>query len=141
MKFKKHRDVNDPVLATDGSAGYDLFLPNDYEVVTVRSQQTEKIMLGISMEIPKGYVGLLLPRSSTGCSGLALQNTCGVIDSDFRNEAQARVRGWHPTNDIVIKPGERFVQLVVVSCLTTPVEIVDELTSTDRTGGFGSTNK
>ncbi len=140
MKFKKHCEVKDPVLATDGSAGYDLHLPYN-QSVCIHPKQTHKIMLGISMEIPKGYVGLLLPRSSTGCSGLALQNTCGIIDSDFRHEAQARVRGWHPTNDIVIKPGDRFVQLVVVPCLTTPVEIVDELSSTDRTGGFGSTNK
>lgn len=141
MKFKKHCDVNDPILATEGAAGYDLFLPNDHPTVVLRPKQTTKIMLGLSMQIPKGYVGFLLPRSSTGCSGLALQNTCGVIDSDFTQEAQARIRDWHEANEITIKPGEKFVQLVVVPCLTTPVEIVDSIEETGRTGGFGSTGK
>lgn len=138
MKFKKHRDVNDPVLATEGSAGYDLFLPNDHEEIVLHPKQTYKILLGIAVEIPKFHVGLLLPRSSTGCSGLSLQNTCGVIDSDFRDPMQIRARNWHETQDVVIKPGERFAQLVVVPYLNTKVEIVDNLSETDRLGGFGS---
>ena len=142
MKFKKVRDVETPLLASEGAAGYDLFLPNDAEKVVVHPKQSYTIFTGIQVEIPKFHVGFLLPRSSTGCKGMVLQNTLGVIDSDFRNELQARIRCWSETEDLVINPGERFAQLVVVPCLTTSVELVEELSSTERgEGGFGSTGK
>lgn len=36
---------------------------------------------GLAMEIPKGYVGLLFPRSSNSKKDLQLCNSIGVIDS------------------------------------------------------------
>lgn len=141
MKFQKTRDVKEPIIATKSSAGYDLHLPNDHERIVLHPKQTFKVMTGLKVEIPVGFAGFLLPRSSSGCSGLQLQNTCGVIDSDFRDEIQARIRNWSETEDMVINPGERFVQLVVVPIHNSGVEIVDELSTTERTGGFGSTGK
>ena len=127
-------------MSDEGAAGYDIHLPNDHDRVVIHPKQTYKIMTGLKVDIPKGYAGLLLPRSSTGCAGLALQNTAGLIDSDFKMEIQARIRNWSETEDLVINPGERFVQLVVVPVLTDGVEIVDEVEQNGR-GGFGSSGK
>lgn len=140
MKFEKTRDVKDPLLGSAGAAGYDLHLPNDHERVVLHPKQSAKIMTGLKVDIPFGFVGLLLPRSSTGCAGLALQNTTGVIDSDYKMEVQVRARNWSETEDLVINQGERFVQLVVVPHLATPVEIVDGVEQNGR-GGFGSSGK
>lgn len=140
MQFEKTRNVKDPILSTAGSAGYDLHLPCDHDTIVIHPKQTYKIMTGLKVDIPKFCTGFLLPRSSTGCSGLILQNSIGVIDSDFKMEVQARIRNWHETEDLVIKPGERFVQLVVVPVITSDVEIVDSIEQNGR-GGFGSSGK
>lgn len=141
MNFKKLRDVKTPLLATDGSAGYDLYLPEDSYPLVIHPKQTYKIMTGVAVAIPKFNVGFLLPRSSTGCAGMTLQNSIGVIDSDYKQEIQARIRNWSETEDLVINPGERFAQLVVTNCITTEVQVVDEFNSAGRVGGFGSSGK
>ncbi len=41
---------------------------------------------GLAMEIPKGFVGLLFPRSSNSKKDLILANSIGVIDSGYRGE-------------------------------------------------------
>lgn len=139
MKFQLVKDVTAPSLATEGAAGYDLYLPKCSSKVVVHPKQTETIYTGVKVQIPKFHVGFLLPRSSTGCKGLSLQNSMGVIDSDFTGEVQVRCRNWNELDDLVINPDERFAQLVVVPCLNTPVEIVEELSETSRgSGGFGS---
>ena len=127
----------DPKVATDGAAGFDLYANevaqmHDYSVIRT----------GVHVEIPTGWTGLLIPRSSWGSKGWTLANTVGVIDSDYRGEiiVQAKrdtTKGW-----MTIRPGDRIVQLVVVRCDTRAekVDAVTDLTSTARgDGGFGST--
>jgi dUTP pyrophosphatase len=138
IKFKKtHPDAIIPTIATDGSAGFDLTAISDPiydEEYGVYSYDT-----GIAMEIPKGYVGLLVPRSSVYKTGLSLCNSCGIIDSDFRGSVSfkfyqmlVRDEGCWP------KKGDRMGQLVVVPCLTLSEEVT-ELSDTARgQGGFGS---
>lgn len=41
---------------------------------------------GLAFEIPKGYVGLLFPRSSVYKQDQALTNCVGVLDSGYRGE-------------------------------------------------------
>lgn len=100
------------------------------------------IGLGFAAAIPPFHVGILLPRSSTGAKhGLELNNTCGVIDSDYRGEWKAALRtksglqySW--------AAGERLLQFIVVPVAVLTLTQVDSLDSTDRgSGGFGSTGK
>ena len=70
-----------PKRATDGSAGYDLYSAED----KILLPGTRKLVsTGVTMEIPDGYYGQVLPRS-----GLALRSglmtMAGVIDSDYRS--------------------------------------------------------
>ena len=67
LRFKKvHPLAKTPYRATDGSAGFDLYAVSR-EVI---NKKTVKYDTGIAFEIPKGYVGLLFPRSSVIKKGL-----------------------------------------------------------------------
>ena len=124
-----------PQTATDGSAGLDLFVNNI-------SNDQLTLGTGVHVEIPEGFVGLVLPRSSWGLKGFQLSNTCGVIDSDYRGEIKL-ARDIHPTKGhLRIKVGDRVAQMIVVPCMTVAYEVpqLSDLTSTERgDGGFGST--
>ena len=98
--------------------------------------------LGFAASIPQGYAGLLLPRSGVGSRyGLELNNTCGVIDADYRGEWMASLR----TKSGLIttwEKGDRVIQCVVVPTYSITPVLVDELDSTERgEGGFGSSGK
>jgi len=124
-----------PETATDGSAGLDLF------VNSIDHNRTE-IGTGVHVEIPHGYVGILLPRSSWGVKGFKLANTAGVIDSDYRGEIKI-VRDLHPTKGhLDVRAGDKVAQLVVVPCMTATHRCyaLSDLSETARAdGGFGST--
>lgn len=134
-----------PKVATDGAAGIDLY-NNDRDFI-VSEGQSHKINTKTSVEIPKGYVGLVIVRSGLGFKGLDLINSVGVIDSDYRGEIAVKVilhsnnnKPMYDKNVMVIKKGERFAQLVIVPYYKANLEFVDELTDTERgDGGFGST--
>lgn len=123
-----------PSVATDGASGLDLCVQ---KIVDDNVLHT-----GVHVEIPVGFTGLLVPRSSWGDRGWRLKNTVGIIDSDYRGEIII-----HATKDAVvgfssIRPGDRVCQLVVVRACSeyTPVKSLGDLSETTRgTGGFGST--
>ena len=122
------------------SAGYDLKLQED---VVLNSKIDNVIHLGFVTEIPEGYCGLLLMRSSAGLKGIKLLNTVGVIDSDYRGEWIAHLdveAGGTVYRELAYKRGDRILQAVFVPVLQTELSLVTELSETERgTGGFGST--
>ena len=119
---------DDLTQGTVASAGLDL---------SVYSIDDEVIGTGIFAEIPLGWVGLVVPRSSIGRKGFRLKNTLGVIDSDYRGEIKLAYEGFRP------EPGQRVAQLILVPHYVGAVErmaSIDDLNNTARgTGGFGST--
>jgi dUTP pyrophosphatase len=92
---------------------------------------------GIYCQIPTGWVGLVVPRSSLGLKGFRLRNTLGVIDSDYRGEIKLAYEGYTP------ELGDRVAQLVLVPHYVGNVErmvSMDDLKDSSRgDGGFGST--
>lgn len=132
-----------PQRQTEFSAGYDLSACCD-EPITVKSGQTVKVHTGVAMEIDgdKNTVGLIYARSGIATKfGIAPANCVGVIDWDYRGELIVALHN-SSENDFVINHGERIAQLVLAPVFTPEVEVVDELSDTDRgAGGFGSTNK
>ena len=138
MKVKLQGGATAPKYAKDGDAGLDL-CSRDHAIL----YPGEKLNIGtgVHVAIPRFHVGLLVPRSGLGGRGLTLRNTVGVIDSGYRGEVIAMCvnNGEDP---ISIQKGERFAQLVVVPFLSVPVEVVDELDSTERgETGFGSSGQ
>jgi dUTP pyrophosphatase len=140
-----------PTYAKDGDAGMDVI------ATSIISDTPTQITygLGIALEIPKGFVGLVFPRSSIRKTGLQLSNSVGVIDSGYRGELQAtfnklfggeamydemKVKEIQP-NDFY-KVGDRVAQIMIIPHPPIEFEEADELSDTERgEGGFGSTGK
>lgn len=137
MKFKPLcSNFQPPVKGSKAAGGYDLFMPVAGEATpgTVTS-----VGLGFAAEVPVGYVALLLPRSSTGGKfGVELNNTCGIIDADYRGEWIAKIKTKNQAH-FAWKAGERVLQFLLVPVLDVEIEVVDQLDGTERgEGGFGS---
>lgn len=95
---------------------------------------------GVAVQIPDGWFGHVVPRSSLGKRRLMIANTCGVIDSDYRGTIKMNLVNFGG-EDQVIENFERLCQLVIVPHLNpNDIEVVDELEDSERgVGGFGST--
>lgn len=100
------------------------------------------VKLGFAAKIPEGHVGLLLPRSGVGAKqGLSLNNTCGVIDADYRGEWMACLRVQN-NKPVEWEAGDRLVQVLIVPVRTPTLHIVEDLDATSRgEGGFGHSGK
>ena len=87
--------------------------------------------LGFSIDIPNGYVGLILPRSSMNLKGA--YSAIGVIDSGYAGEVKAIIKNAE------IKKGDKICQLLIIP---TPIpELVIDLDNSRGTKGFGSTGR
>ena len=139
---KLHADAVVPSYATEFSAGADLYALPEEDSVTVLPGQTVFFPTGLSIEIPRGYAGLVYARSGLACKkGLAPANKVGVIDSDYRGEILVALHN-HSDSAITVNRGERIAQLVITPCLHADFNLCEELSDTVRgEGGFGSTGK
>lgn len=127
-----------PTKASDKAGAFDIFMPE----AGIANGTSQLVGLGFAAAVPEGHVGLLLPRSSSGAKhGLELNNTCGVIDSDYRGEWKAAMR---TKSGVPFKweAGDRVLQFMLVPVANITLTQVDSLDETARgTGGFGSTGK
>ena len=130
-----------PTFGSREAAGADLYACLE-EPVTIEPGKTVFLPTGLSMALPKGYVGLVYARSGLACKqGLAPANKVGVIDSDYRGEFMIALHN-HGTEARVVEHGDRIAQLVVTPVIQADYYEADTLDETSRgTGGFGSTGK
>lgn len=136
-----YENISLPKRATTGSAGYDFYSPIAF---TLKPGETIKIPTGIRCFIQEGWFLSIYPRSGLGFKyRLQLNNTVGIIDSDYfnsSNEGHIFIKITNDSNEnktVEIKAGEGFAQGIF-----TAFGIVedDDVTSL-RDGGFGSTTK
>lgn len=97
---------------------------------------------GLAFEIPKGYVGLVYPRSSNRKTDCYMPNSVGVIDSGFRNEVLVTFKDKDMAH--AIQPpynvGDRIAQIIIMPYPQIELEEADELSESNRgKGGHGST--
>ena len=124
-----------PTYAKDGDAGMDLVITS----IITKNLGDVTYGFGIALEIPKGFVGLVFPRSSIRKTDLILSNSVGVIDSGYRGEIQATFKR---SGVYVYAVGDRGAQIMIIPHPPIEFEEVDELSDTERgDGGFGSTGK
>jgi dUTP pyrophosphatase len=132
-KLAEHAPL--PTYATEGAAALDI-KAIDYRYDS--DYGFHEYGTGLSIEIPKGYVGLLFPRSSITKTAFTLGNCVGVIDSDYRGELLFRFREVKELNFYEV--GDKIGQLMIVPYPKIELEEVENLTETERgEGGFGST--
>ena len=127
-----------PTYAKEGDAGMDVI------ATSIISDTPTQITygLGIALEIPKGFVGLVFPRSSIRKTGLQLSNSVGVIDSGYRGELQATFNKTRGFGSIDYNIGDKIAQIIIIPYPPIQFEEVEELNNTERgEGGFGSTGK
>ena len=128
-----------PRRATSGSAGYDFFAPVGFELPAGGSI---KIPTGVRALMEDGWVLTLYPRSGLGFKfRFQLDNTVGVIDSDYRGEIFVALHN-HGGAAQTVEHGERVAQLVLTPYVAAQFQAVESLDDTARgAGGFGSTGK
>jgi dUTP pyrophosphatase len=137
MNFQaKHPNFKLPVRASDKAGGLDLFMP---ESGNLCNELVTTVPLGFAAEVPEGHVALILPRSGTGGKyGVELNNTCGVIDSDYRDEWVAKLSVKRGA-DFHWNAGDRVLQVLIVPILQVNPVLAPALSLSERKGGFGST--
>ena len=114
---------------SDGAAAIDIY------ALPTKNGYFDGYKTGIAVEIPEGYVGIIVPRSSTGIKGYTIKNTIGVIDSDYRGEIKLHL--FVPVTQKI-----RVAQMLIMPCPQFNIEFVESLSETDRgEGGFGSTGQ
>lgn len=135
LKFKVLDGGTLPTRAHREDAGFDLYSP--IELFTLAHVQSRIIRLKVCVEIPKGYVGFIMGRSSLHKKGIICLT--GVIDSGYTGEIAVVLNA---VDDYLnIKKGDRIAQLVIAKLADIDeVVAVDSLEDSERgAGGFGST--
>lgn len=139
LKIKLKNGDLTPVVGSVGAAGMDLRA--DTKEVLIEAGKEYSFCTGVAIEIPKGWAGLVTPRSGLGVNkGMTLKNTVGVIDSDFRGYIKVTCTF---TETFWMSAYERIAQMVVVPHYpVTELLVVSKLASTDRgDAGFGSSGR
>ena len=124
-----------PTRATEGSAGYDLYSCNNYEI---KSRSQILVDTGVKMKIPQGYYARIAPRS--GLSWKKFTDVgAGVIDSDYRGIIKVILRNFSDDTLSIFK-GDKIAQIIITKISTPKLIVVEILDDTERgEGGFGST--
>jgi len=138
IKIKKiHPDAQIPHYAHHGDAGMDLYTIDTFEL---EPGERKSIALGISIEIPDGYVGLIWDKSGLSHK-YGIKNFGGVIDSGYRGEIHAGVMNLSG-KFFRFEKGHKIAQLLIQKIEMVSFEEVDDLSESVRgNGGFGSTGK
>ena len=144
MRIAKVRDVKTPTRGTNGSAGIDFYVPNDYPTSLQVIEPGDRYLIpsGIKANVPSGHALIAMNKSGVATKKSLMVGAC-VVDSDYQGEIH-----MHLINvgnySVKIIPGEKLVQFLLV-----PVNHceVDEVTESELfqfatvrgAGGFGST--
>lgn len=136
-----YEEIKLPKRATTGSAGYDFYAPFDFKL---HPGETMKIPTGIRVRMEVNWVLKLYPRSGLGFKfRLQLNNTVGIIDSDYfnsDNEGHIFAKVTNDSNEgkvVELKKGTGFMQGIFLEYGITMDDEADGV----RNGGFGSTGK
>jgi dUTP pyrophosphatase len=112
------------------------------EGFTLAPGERRLVPTGIAVALPAGCCGLVLPRSGLAARhGVGVVNGPGLIDPNYRGEVKVVLIN-HSAEEFSADAGDRIAQLLVVPFAAPPVEVVSELSATERgEGGFGSSGR
>lgn len=135
VKIKKlHPNAVIPSYAKEGDAGMDI-------TATEKEVLDDYIVYktGLAFAIPKGYVGLLFPRSSVSKTSLMLANGVGVLDHGYRDEVEFRFKQVCNLSK-KYNVGDRIGQIIIIPFPEIEFVEVGALPQEgNRGGGFGHT--
>ncbi len=129
-----------PTRAHEGDAGLDLYAA---EAASIGPGERASIGTGISVAIPEGHAGLVLPRSGLAARhGITIPNAPGLIDAGYRGELRVLLLNSDRSEAFEVSPGDRIAQLVITPVAEAETIEVETLGDTARgLAGFGSTGR
>lgn len=135
-----HENAVIPQYSRNGDCGLDLTAVS-LKVTKTEGYEYLEYDIGIAIEVPEGYVGLIFPRSSISETALVLANAVGVIEPNYRGSLKCRFK--HIDGETIYEVGDRVAQILFVPILMNiNFNPVDNLTETNRGElGFGSSGK
>ena len=120
-------------------AGLDLYC-DEKEVIRLAPGERRLFSTGISMAIPKGFVGLIWPRSGHAVKK-GLDTMAGVIDAPYRGEVKVLLVN-HSDNYENYSPGDKIAQILIQRIDDFTPVAYNDLDATDRgENGFGSSGQ
>jgi dUTP pyrophosphatase len=129
-----------PGYAHPGDAGLDLRARDSGTVAPAGGRLL--MPTGISVAIPVGFAGFVLPRSGNALKhGLTVANAPGLIDAAYRGEIKVVLLNTDPHEPFHVHRGDRIAQLVVQRVEEVQWLVEPSLTGDDRGGGFGHTGR
>lgn len=129
-----------PTYAHDTDAAADLYALEDTDVPA--NSRGNKIRTGVKIQLPEGWLAMILPRSSMGTkTSLRLSNSVGLIDSGYRGELGVLYDNTSDQSYHITK-GDRIAQLLIMPSYRFQANVVDTLEDSDRgETGFGDSGK
>ena len=129
-----------PTFAHGTDAAADLYAVED-QVIPAGSYGN-MIHTGVKIQLPEGWLAMILPRSSMGVkTPLRLSNSVGLIDSGYRGELGV-IYDNTSGEDYKISAGDRIAQLLVMPSYRFKANVVESLEDSDRgETGFGDSGK
>lgn len=136
MKIKLFKNIKLPTKSHLPDVGLDCYMPESF---ILKPFETKTIGLGIGIQVPEGFAGMLVPRSSIAERGLIIQTA--VIDPDYTWEIHLIITNC--SNEIVeIEEGQRVCSLIIYNVLNARLDVCTEFEKTDRgNNGLGSSGK
>lgn len=160
IKFKRlNSDARTPTKTHSTDAGFDIYAVDNGQVMDFGGKESSCIEYGtgIAIDIPKGYVGKIYPRSSISKKNLSLCNSVGIIDSGYQGEIKFRFNmipdeyqllGWGGILSPIFKrglykKGDRIGQIIIEKLEDIKLEEISEFKSKTERGsrGFGSSGR
>lgn len=137
VKIKElYADVKLPIKGSLHAACYDVYAHS----ITAMEDGKIKVGLGFATEIPIGWKGIIVPRSNLTKYRLVMNNSIGVIDSDYRGEWMVIFTTIDYRCTFPYEIGDRVAQIYFDRVEEVELSKVAEIASSDRgEGGFGST--
>lgn len=133
-------DLPLPAYAHEGDAGLDLYAR---EAATLAPGGGRALVpTGISIAIPMGHGGFVLPRSGLALKhGISVVNAPGLIDAAYRGEIKVILMNTDPSEPYEVSRGDRIAQLVIQRVEQVEWQVTDSLDGIDRGGGFGHSGR
>jgi dUTP pyrophosphatase len=100
------------------------------EELTFAKGDIKTISIGIALDFPAGYGGMIADRSGLAMKGFT--TLAGVIDPGYKGEVKV-------TTPLQIRVGDRVAQMRIVERIAGSFTEIDDLSNSERSNrGFGS---
>lgn len=155
MKIMLDESAKCPTRAHENDAGLDLYAREEVTIYpyarrvysVVESGVIEQYLpncasfdTGVHMEIPNGYFGKIESKSGLNVKH-NIASCGGVVDCGYTGSIVVKLYNLG-TEPYTFHKGDKIAQIVIQPCIAPELEVVDELSETERgQQGFGSSGK